>query len=338
MSINKMTKKRKFIIAEMACSHEGEEKLAKKIIDGAAKANADAIQLQIWELKYMMTPQRSEFEWLKKIEFSHEEWSNIIKYSRSNYPNLEIWVCVYEHQSIEFIDSLNIDGYKLNSSDLSNPLVLEKVALSGKPINLSVGASTLDEIESALDLISNISKSAVILMYGFQNFPTNPESVHMLYMNTLKQKFNLPIGYQDHCDADTEAAFWMPAAAVGMGVEVLEKHITHDRNFKGVDHESALNPDEFIRFVEMVRILDKAQGSVRSRPFSEDEIKYREFQKKSIVAARDLPAGVELTEKDLAIMRAESLGLSPDKVEVIIGKFTQRDIPAYQALTKGDVR
>ena len=149
--------KKCFIIAEMACSHEGDFNLAKKIIDGAANAKADAIQLQIWSLAYMMSPQRKEYGLLKKIEFKEKEWKKLISYTKKNYPNLKIYVCVYEHSSIDFIDSLIIDGYKLNSSDLTNPLVLDKVAEKNKPINLSVGASTIIEIENAIKRIRNIS-------------------------------------------------------------------------------------------------------------------------------------------------------------------------------------
>lgn len=326
-----------YIIAEMACSHEGDSNLAKKIIDGAAEACADAIQLQIWSLVHMMAPQRPEYELLKKIELSRDEWSDLVDYTRDKYPEMQIYVCVYEHHSIDFIESLNIDGYKLNSSDLSNPHVLEKVAATGRPMNLSVGASTIGEIQAALEKTRAISEAKITLMYGYQSFPTHPGDVHLNYMMKLKELFETPIGYQDHCDAETGSAFWLPAAAVGMGVDVLEKHITHERSFKGIDHESALNPDEFLRFVEMVRILESAKGSSIPRPFSDDEIKYREFQKKSIVATRDLPAGTELAYEDLTFMRAESLGLPPDKLEMIIGRTARRDIPAFQSLSEGDL-
>lgn len=332
-----MNNKKTYIIAEMACSHEGDPELAKKIIDSTAVAKADAVQLQIWSLDDMMAPQRPEYEPLKKIELERDEWSGLVAYTRKKYPKMQIYVCVYEHHSVDFIKSLDIDGFKLNSSDLSNPYVLKKVAATGLPINLSIGASTLGEIQTAIEKIRATSNSRITLMYGYQNFPTRPDDVHLNYMMKLRELFELPIGYQDHCDAETESAFWLPAAAVGMGVDVLEKHITHDRSFKGIDHESALNPDEFVRFVKMVRILESAKGSSVPRPFSDDEIKYREFQKKSIVAERDLPAGTELTEKDLIFMRAESLGLSPDKLQTILGKTTKCDIPAFKPLSEGDV-
>ena len=333
-----MTQNKTFVIAEMACSHEGDSDLAKKIIDGAAEACADAIQLQIWSLVHMMAPQRPEYELLKKIELSRDEWSDLVDYTRDKYPEMQIYVCVYEHQSIDFIESLNIDGYKLNSSDLSNPHVLGKVAATGRAINLSVGASTLGEIQAALEKTRAISEAKITLMYGYQSFPTRPEDVHLNYMMKLKELFETPIGYQDHCDAETGSAFWLPAAAVGMGVDVLEKHITHDRSFKGIDHESALNPDEFLRFVEMVRILESAKGSSIPRPFSDAEIKYRKFQKKSIVAARNLISGEELTEHDILFLRADHMGLQPAQKGQIIGHILKRDISAYNLIQESDLQ
>jgi len=326
------------IVSEMACSHEGSIGLAKKIIDASSDARADVVQLQIWSLKYMMSPRRKEYELLKKIEFSEKEWHGLVQYSRKKYPDLKIYACVYEHSTIDFINSLGVNGYKLNSSDLSNPLVLDKVAATGKPINLSVGASTIAEIQSAVKRISSISESPITLMYGHQSFPTRPENVNMSYMKKLGDLFELPIGYQDHCDADEESAFWLPAASIGMGVSVLEKHITHDRSLKGIDYESALNPDEFIKFVEMVRTIDKSKGIAVPREFSKDEKKCSEFQKKSIIVTRDMQAGSTIMSADVAFMRAEILGLSPDKINQVVGKKLIKDVSAYQSITKDEIR
>jgi sialic acid synthase SpsE len=175
-------------------------------------------------------------------------------------------------------------------------------------------------------------------MYGHQSFPTRPENVNMSYMKKLGDLFELPIGYQDHCDADEESAFWLPAASIGMGVSVLEKHITHDRSLKGIDYESALNPDEFIKFVEMVRTIDKSKGIAVPREFSKDEKKYREFQKKSIIVTRDMQAGSTIMSADVAFMRAEILGLSPDKINQVVGKKLIKDVSAYQSITKDEIR
>jgi len=325
------------IISEMACSHEGDISLAEKIIDASAAALADAVQLQIWSLEYMLSPKRKEYELLQKIEFSEKEWRQLVQYSRTKYPHLKIYVCVYEHSTIEFIDSLGIDGYKINSSDLSNPLVLDKVAATGMPINLSVGASTIAEIQSALVRINTVSESPITLMYGHQSFPTLPENVNMAYMGKLGNLFELPVGYQDHCDADEDSAFWLPAASIGMGISVMEKHITHDRSFKGIDHQSALNPDEFVKFVEMVRTIEKSVGKSIPREFSRDENTYREFQKKSIVSTRALQAGSIISVSDVAFMRAETLGLSPDRVGHVVGKKLLNNMSEYQPIMEDQI-
>lgn len=332
-----MNEDKTLIIAEMACSHEGDPNLAIKIIDGAAEACADAVQFQIWSLIHMMAPQRPEYEPLKKIELKRDEWSDLVAYTREKYPKMQIYVCVYEHQSSDFIKSLDIDGFKLNSSDLSNPYVLDKVAATGLPINLSIGASTLTEIQTAIERIKKVSQAKITLMYGYQNFPTAIEDIHLNYMMKIKELFELPIGYQDHCDADTKAAFWIPALSAGMGINVLEKHITHDRSLKGIDYQSALNPDEFKYFVSMVRELEAAKGMSIPKAFSPDELKYRQFQKKSIVAARDLKAGERLQEKDINFLRASELGIAPDKVGKVIHQTVKQDIAAYQIIREDDL-
>lgn len=327
--------KHSYIIAEMACSHEGDPELARKIIDGAGQSGADAIQFQIWILKEMMVPHHPDYEKVSKIELSQEEWASLAAYVREKYPAMQIIACVYERGSAGFCEQIGVDAYKLHSADLSNPYLMKYVAETGKRIDLSVGGSTIDEIQTALEWIR--STSEIWLMYGYQNFPTRTDEIHLSYMMKLRQLFELPIGYQDHSDADTEAAFWLPAAAMGMGVDILEKHITHDRSFKGIDHEAALNPDEFARFVQMARTIEEAKGISTPKPFSEEELKYRKYSKKSLVAARDLPVGTQITEDDLLFMRADDLGLPPDQANRIIGQKTRHNIKAYHLVSENDV-
>ncbi len=333
MSTNSKT----YIIAEMACSHEGDVELAKKIIDGAGRANADAIQFQIYQQAERVAPGHPDFELLGKLEFSQRQWEELAAYSRKRYPWMNIIACVYERGSVDFAESIGVEAYKLHTADLSNPHLVKYVASTGKRIDLSVGASTLDEISAAIGWIKESSESTIWLMYGMQNFPTPTDAVHLNYMMKLRELYELPIGYQDHSDADDEAAFWLPAAALGMGADILEKHITHDRSYHGIDHEAALNPDEFSRFVSMVRLIEDAKGTSAPRAFSDEEMKYRRYAKKSIVAARDLPVGKKVDESDLKYMFAAKMGLPPDHIDRLIGKVTRRNIPSYQLLNEEDV-
>jgi sialic acid synthase SpsE len=333
-----MKKNTVHIIAEMACSHEGDVQLGKKIIDGAGEARADAIQFQVWQAKDIIVPHHPEYEKVSNIEIAHQGWRELADYTRDRYPDMQIIACVYEPGSVDVCEDMHVDAYKIHSSDISNPYLTKYVAKTGKRIDLSVGATTIDEIQAAIEHIRQTSGSDIWLMYGYQNFPTPTDAIHMDYMMALKSLFNLPIGYQDHSDADTDAAFWLPAAAVGMGVEIIEKHITHDRAFKGIDHEAALNPDEFARLVYMIREIEAAKGTSVPRPFSDEELKYRKYAKKSLVAARALPAGTVITEDDVLFLRAVDLGLPPDQAHRIIGKTAGKEIAAFHLIREEDVR
>jgi len=322
----------------MACSHEGEPALARQIIDAAGSAGADAIQFQIWLAKHIMVPHHPHFEKVIKLELSRPDWSDLAAYVRQRHPRMQIIACVYERDSVDFCQGIGVDAYKLHSSDLSNPYLVKYVAQTGKRIDLSVGASTIQEIQTAVEWIRQTSRSDIWMMYGYQNFPTPTDAINLNYMMKLKDLFELPIGYQDHSDGNLPAAFWLPAAAAGMGVDILEKHITHDRSKKGIDHEAALNPDEFARFVAMVREIEAAKGVAIPRPFSEEEMKYRKYSKKSIVAACPLPVGTEIGEDHLLFMRAEDLGVPPDQSCRLLGRKTIRDIAVYHLIREEDLQ
>ena len=159
-----------------------------------------------------------------------------------------------------------------------------------------------------------------------QLFPTEVADAEILQAVTLAEAFELPVGYQDHSDADSDEAFSLPIAARGAGMWIQEKHITHDRAKKGADHQAALNPDEFKRFVNSIRTIDIALGDGRPHPFTEAEIKYRKYSKKSLVASCPLKAGQILQESDIVSLRAESIGIPPSQIKRILGKRTSKPI------------
>jgi len=321
-----------YIIAEMACSHEGQIDLAKHIIDSSAKAGANAIQFQIWKLSDMVVPQHPDYKMMQGVELSYDNWRELASYTRKKYPGLDIIACVYEKLSVDFCEEINVDAYKIHSSDLSNPALIKYIALNKKRIDLSVGASSLDEIQDALSWIRSKGKCPIWLMYGYQNFPTQIDQIHLAYLKTLQNVFQLPVGYQDHTDPEMDASFWLPAFSMGLSIRIIEKHITHDRSAKGVDHEAALNPDEFDRFVDMIRTLESANGIAAPRDFSKEEIKYRIYAKKSIVAAVDLKKGTRLATADITWMRAEKLGLPPANLPKLIGKKLTKSVNKYQLI------
>ncbi len=326
------------VIAEMACSHDGSIELAKAIVDGAGHANANSIQFQIWHADDVVVPHHPVMTTLREIELSTDAWRDLATYSRDRFPEMEIISCVYDTHATDLAVSLGVDALKLHAADLANPKLLKHVAATGKRIDLSVGAASLEEIESALDVLRGSGDNDIWLMYGLQLFPTPPGAIDLRFMVMLKERFGLPVGYQDHADADGEEAFWLPAAAVGIGVDVLEKHITHDRSKKGIDHQAALNPDEFQKFVKMVREIESAMGSGAPRPFSEEELEYRRYARKSLVAAHDIAEGAMLEEQDLVAMRAPEIGIPPADIDRLLGRTVAKKLAAFSLVSDDDFR
>lgn len=325
--------KRTFVIAEMACSHEGSLVLAKKIIDSSIEAGADAIQFQIWRHQDLVVPDHPDITVLRKIELSFEQWQELYEYVRNNSNGMEVIACVYDAVSADFANSLGVDAFKIHTSDVSNPALIKKVAAYRKRIDLSVGASTYSEIAKAIAWIREVSDSGVWLMYGKQLFPTEVKDAAIQQAVTLGKAFGLPVGYQDHTDADLAEAFWVPIAAVGAGLLIQEKHVTHDRSLRGVDHQAALNPDEFKKFVSAIRNVETALGDGFVQEFSDAEKKYRIYSKKSLVAAKGLGAGHVLSEGDLIPLRAQSIGYPPEKLDHLLGKVLKSTLAPFEVLT-----
>jgi N,N'-diacetyllegionaminate synthase len=312
-----------YLIAEMACAHDGDLQKAKALVDSAAQAGADAVQLQVFSVENQVIPSHSLHPLLVKLEFSAQAWTEIFAYAHSQ--NMAVFCFAYDIPSLQLALKLGIDGIKLSSADLSNPEMLQAAARSGLPITLGTGASTLDEIGEALGVIRAVGGEKVVLMHGVQNFPTALPDANLRHIQLLQRVFEMPIGYQDHTDAALEISKVMDLVALGMGVCMLEKHITLDRAEKGTDYQAALEPAEFKAWVATMRLAAQALGSAEIRPFNESDINYRKFQKKSIVAARALRQGETLTRDMVAFLRTGQPGLPPREWARLQGKPLARD-------------
>ena len=324
-----------FIIAEMACAHNGEIDQAKKLIDSAIDAKADAIQLQFFVADQTVTPKHQAYETIKEIEFSKENWFEIINYVRSK-SSIFIFACTYDIPSVQLAVEANCDGIKLNCSDLSNPEVLKQVAKSKIPFTLGTGASTVKEIQNGINYLNENGASKMILMHGVQNFPTAIDDLNINRLELLQNKFkNIPIGYADHTCGDDQLAVYIDLVALGRGACVFEKHITLDRSKKGIDFQAALEPKEFMVYCKILRQAWKSLGSNEEVPFSSSDLNYRKFQKKSIVANRDIEIGEIISKNNLSFIRSENPGIAPIDIIQVLGKKTIKKINKYEnILTK----
>jgi sialic acid synthase SpsE len=329
-------KARPYIIAEMACAHDGQKEKAKRLIDAASGAGCDAIQLQLFAVNHQVAPTHRLHELLCSLEFSRDDWQEI--YDHADGYDLAVFAFAYDVPSLQLALELGIDGIKLSSADISNPEMLQLAAESGLPITVGTGASTIDEIYDALRQIEEAGGEKVVLMHGVQNFPTALEDANIRRIQLLQRIFQLPVGYQDHTDAELTVSKVIDLTAVGVGACIIEKHITIDRSEKGTDYQAALEPAEFKQFVEMIGQISAALGHDRVTGLTESDLRYRQFQKKRIVAARRLEAGTILSRNDVTFLRQDhNLGLAPLMLAELLGKPVRHRIEQYDIVDLKDV-
>lgn len=308
-----------YILAEMASSHEGNPNIAEFIIDSAAKAKADGILFQLANPDTYIVPSDEDYQESKSLYINQDTWSRLIE--KSVAIGLDVWANVYDIESAEFCMDKQIKGFKLHSSNLENENLVQEIAKSKKELLLSVGGMGEAEIRRTLDLIYSVNKKTrVYLMYGLQNFPTNPEGINLNFICELSEDLGIPFGYQDHSEPTSLASTYLPILSIAKGASIIEKHLTHDRSLKGQDYEAALNPDEFFEFVQNIRIVDNILNK-KADEVSADELKYREYKSlMKVVAKKNIKFGEVFSENNLTVMRAKKGGINGRELKSLLNK------------------
>lgn len=317
-----------FLIAEMACAHQGDLQNALNLVDRAVKAKADAIQLQVYKKELDICPLlEEEYQIAAELEFSQGDWLKIINLIKKN--NILLFAACYDFESVVFLIKNDVDAFKVHSADLSNPELLLAVAKAKKPIFLSTGASKLEEIKNAINFLRKNGSGDIVLMHGYQGFPTKIEETNLNYIETLERVFGLNVGFYDHVDGGSPLAKIIPIMAIGYGAQVIEKHFILNREEKGYDFESSLNPSDFEEFAKILRESEKAIGNKEVRNFTEGELKYRANCKKSIVAKVDIPKNIMIKREHVMFVRNVP-GIPPDQFYKVEGKIIKKNIKKYQ--------
>jgi sialic acid synthase SpsE len=327
-----------YVIGEMACGHQGDITQALQLVDAAVAAGADCVQLQIFDTAANMAPTSPLYEVLERLYFTPAQWRRIMAYARRF--DIHVSIFAYDEPSLALALELKPDLLKLNSSELGNPSMLIGAAQSGLPFTLGTGASSLDEIRRAVEEVLRHGGDGLVLMHGVQNFPTPVEAANMRKIQRLKDEFGGLVIFADHTDANTEMAHWLDLMAIGQGAALLEKHLILDRSGQGVDSQAALEPQEFAHYVAAMRQGWAALGPRDFLPFSESDLKYRRFQKKCLVAVRDLGAGQVLTREDVQFLRvqAQQEGIAPYAFKDLAeGRRLNRDVARFEQILSSDL-
>lgn len=331
-----------YIIAEAGVNHNGDLEIAKHLINVAKEAGADAVKFQIFKAeestsstaekatyqKNNTSIDESQLEMIRKLELPFEDFAILRDYCHQQ--EIDFISTPDGTESLQYLLHLDVPLIKIGSAEVTNYDFLREIAATKKPIILSTGMSTLGEVEKALDVILGAGNTSITLMHCTTDYPTALADVNLNAMLTLKNAFQVPVGYSDHT-----LGFEAAVAAVTMGAVCIEKHITLDRNMPGPDHRASMPPEEFKEYVMHIRNTELLLGSGQKKPTKhEQEIMMQ--VRRSILAKDDLSKGTILT-KDMFCYKRPGDGIWPEYADVLEGMTLKHDIGKEEKILWKDV-
>ena len=335
------------IIAEAGVNHNGDIEIAKKLIDAAVEAGVDYVKFQTFKADNLVSKSAkkatyqsvnindgddSQYTMLKNLELSHENHLELMSYCSER--NINFFSTAFDVEGVNYLNDLGLTFFKIPSGEISNYPYLKAVALCKKPVIMSTGMCSENDIEKALEVLVKfgLSKDMISILHCNTEYPTPMKDVNLKAMLSIKEKFQTPIGYSDHT-----LGIEVPVAAVALGAKIIEKHFTLDKTLPGPDHVASLEPNELKEMVLAIRNIELAvSGDVEKAP-SESETKNIAIARKSIHLTKNLQKGHILTDDDLIPLRPGD-GISPMEWEKVIGKKLNTDKTEFDKLLFCDIQ
>ena len=329
-----------FIIAEAGVNHNQRLDLALRLVDIAAESGADAVKFQTFRAEDVVTEKgeiasyqkanlgrkMSQREMLRRVELPEDFYQPIIK--RCGQRNIIFMSTPHGgKKSVEFLESLKVKAYKIGSGDLTNYILLDKVAKLGQPMILSSGMATMSEVKDAIRFVKSRGNDQIAVLHCTTNYPCPPEEVNLLAMKTMMEQLDVPVGYSDHTQGSQVAIM-----AANLGMAVYECHFTLDKTLPGPDHVASCEPDELKERIAAIRKVSVILGKSTKAPNKSEINSMLGLVRRSIVAARDLKAGHVLTDDDMEAKRPGD-GVSPTEYGKLLGKRLIKNVKADQQIT-----
>lgn len=322
-----------FIIAEAGVNHSGAPDLAVRLVDAAADAGADAVKFQTFRAAAVATPAApmaayqarpagaagSQLDLLARLELSVEGHRRAA--ARCRERGIVFLSSPADPPSADLLREIGVPAFKVGSGNLTNNPLLEHLARTGRPLIISTGMATLDEVAVAVAVARAAGARELVVLHCVSEYPADPAAVNLRAMATMREAFAVPVGYSDHT-LGAEVSL----AAVALGACVIEKHLTLDRSLPGPDHQASLEPVEFTALVRSVRTVEACLGDGVKRPSPAEEAT-RAVVRKSLVAAVAIPAGTLVTPELLAVRRPGT-GMAPGRMGEVVGRRSRCGIPA----------
>jgi N,N'-diacetyllegionaminate synthase len=329
------------VIAEAGVNHDGRLEDALALVDAGAEAGADAVKFQTFDPAALASAQaplagyqasrtdaESQVGMLEGLRLSDDAFARIAE--RCAQRGVAFLSTPFDEGSADLLEQLDVPAFKVGSGELTNLPFLRDLASRGRPLLLSTGMADLEEVGDAMEAVGQAGATAVALLHCVSSYPAPPDEANLRAMDTLREAFDVPVGFSDHSLGPD-----VSLAAVARGAELLERHLTLDRGRPGPDHAISLEPGDLAELVGRVRVVESTLGDGRKRS-QPSEQNTRAVSRRSLVALRDLAEGETLTADAVGIKRPGG-GLPPAALNRVVGARLRRAVQRDQPLTEADV-
>ena len=328
-----------FIIAEMSANHNGEYEVAKQMVKAARDAGADAVKLQTYTADTMTLDVRNQYFmidqgtiWdgknlydLYKEAYTPWEWQPKLK-EYADELGIILFSSPFDKSSVDFLETIDVQAYKIASFEITDLPLIRYVAQKQKPVIISTGIASLEDIQEAIQTCKEVGNEQIILLKCTSEYPAPLEDANLLTIQDLAKRFNVTAGFSDHTLGTTA-----PIVAVSLGAKVIEKHFILDKSIGGIDSEFSLDIEEFKEMVQAVRDTEKLLGSI-SYEMTPKKLKSREFSR-SIFVSKDIKKGEIFSEENLKIVRP-AYGLAPKYIDKVLGRIADKEYTKGSPLTE----
>ena len=348
-----------FIIAEAGSNHDGSLDQAYRLIDAAARAEADAVKFQVFRAEYLYPPSVGMvetpsgsidfFSFLDNMSMPVHWLDKLARHAREQ--DILFLATAFDEAMCDALDNIGVPAHKIASPELNHLPLIARMAQSGKPLMMSTGMSCLGDIEEALNIVRHSGTEAALL-HCVSAYPTPPKDCNLRVISTLKQTFQIPVGFSDHTLHPVKA----PVASVALGANIIEKHFTLSRKLDGPDHKFALEPNELQQMVAAIRETESLSSLEKEKVLTSSDIseylgcpvkkvtpseaELALCDRRSIMAIKSIKKGAAISSDMVRILRAERNlrpGLSPKYWDLVCGKHLIRDVPSGQGLQWDDL-
>ena len=317
-----------FVIAEAGINHNGNPELAERLVEEAKKCGASAVKFQSFKAEDLASPSSQYYSLFKSVELKRELHRKL--YDKAKEVGIEFLSTPFSEEMADLLEELGVSAFKIASGDLNHKKLIKYVAKKGKPVILSTGASTLEEVERAVNWVLSEGNEKIVILHCVSLYPTPVELANLKVLRLLKSVFPFPVGFSDHTQS-----LLTPVVATALGANAIEKHFTLSKRMEGPDHALSCDPEELKKMLEWIRETEWLMGKPVKLPVGEER-KVRKLIRRGIYAATRIPKGTVITPEMLKFQRPEG-EIPAHLYDKIVGRRAAVDIEKEQPIREGDL-